>query len=703
MLRSEVNLACALLQDAFGPYVALVGRQLLLCRSLTFLELRDMLPSTSPKNASTHAATKPAGSSTSAGWCVKPLPSNAKNAQTAALPHQGRDEDYCKLRNALLVLVQHNLLQCTPVTSSGNPQAAPPFFSVAAAVQADAAAAQQLHQGATRPGAPSGSVSLNGQAAAGTAATLPATLPHGGVRYSLDGRATLAFLRFPAFAAATEEALGRDAKLLLLQVLKAGRVCMQDAVALAIADPYANDGEDATAQPRGRHRQQELQRCFLQLVSSAFLVQSEPPMPSPVEQQHHQQQDQQQHVQQQQSGSRRRKAEVKPALRKLSSKTADVPAYIADDSDAEQGYEEGGGLPGFLRIMLDEGDVSVKARKTTPSGSASSSNTHAQKQQQLVDSLVLRLQQQRVPFQVNAPLISLLLCKKAVKEFVLARVGNTRLVQATVAALLQAVRLKPQQQLLQRGVDTQQPTPRLDIHCKWSTFDALEAAVAAGLQQQPGASRVSVQKSQLIRLLDGLTKHPDRLLANTIKDGQAAYRLDWTQIRALMQRRILCETVVARCGEKAARVWRRITNATENPAGSPQTYFDEQMIADGCLLPPSGARQAMYALALAGFARFHESDRLPATCTTMSSKHALVISCSLEDTQQQVIDVILRAALNLLERKRAEAQHLAELKCRTQCLSDSEAQQQRLRESAEDLLDANVLKLGEPLAILMDL
>ena len=40
---------------------------------------------------------------------------------------------------------------------------------------------------------------------------------------------------------------------------------------------------------------------------------------------------------------------------------------------------------------------------------------------------------------------------------------------------------------------------------------------------------------------------------------------------------------------------------------------------------------------------------------------------------------------------------------RTQCLSDTEAQQQRLRESAEDLLDANVLKLGEPLAILMDL
>lgn len=98
----------------------------------------------------------------------------------------------------------------------------------------------------------------------------------------------------------------------------------------------------------------------------------------------------------------------------------------------------------------------------------------------------------------------------------------------------------------------------------------------------------------------------------------------------------------------------------------------------------------MYALARAGFARFHESvrmipllrglrrhnqaviaycelfiqDRLPASCTTMSSKHALVISCSIHETQQQVLDLLLRSALNLLDRKRAEGQQLAELRCR---------------------------------------
>lgn len=205
-----------------------------------------------------------------------------------------------------------------------------------------------------------------------------------------------------------------------------------------------------------------------------------------------------------------------------------------------------------------------------------------------MDSLVSRLQQQRVPFKVNIPFISLLLCKKvkhlttetppllqsfllkaqatglvdavplqAVKRFVLARVGDTRLVRAAVTGLLQAVRLKPQQQ--QREVDGQQPNARLDIHssthylgwaayysvvltyvlvllrgfaygaasvveryAEWLTFDTLEAAVTAELQQQQqqqgaGGSRVSVQKSQLIRLLDGLTKHPDHLLATVMK------------------------------------------------------------------------------------------------------------------------------------------------------------------------------------------
>ncbi|CDJ39482.1 hypothetical protein ETH_00036285 [Eimeria tenella] len=241
MYTSEVNLACALLQDAFGPYVSSVGRQLLLCRSLTFLELRDLLPSSSGSS----------GSSSSSAAAA------ASKAKTAAAAHlqQGRDEDYCMLRNALLILLQHNLLHCTPLTPAGGALGPITATAAAAAVHADAAAAaaaaQAQQQGASFPGSAGNSssgtsTSTNSKAncgnvaAAAAAPAAPAAAPlqpHGGVRYSLKVHAALALLRFPAFAAITEETFGSNARLLLLQVLKAGRVCMQDAVALALADP----------------------------------------------------------------------------------------------------------------------------------------------------------------------------------------------------------------------------------------------------------------------------------------------------------------------------------------------------------------------------------------------------------------------------------------------------------------------------------
>ncbi|KAL8441979.1 hypothetical protein Emag_006756 [Eimeria magna] len=890
--------------DAFGPYVARVARLLLLYRSLTFLELRDLLPA-------------PLNNSSSAAGLVKASAAAAKTTAAAAQQQQGREEEYCRLRNALLVLLQHNLLSCSPVSSGGPPTAIPAAAASAAttaaaaagatAAAAESAAAAEQHQPASRPGSSStvnsssntfrlpvtatasDATAATPSAAASAAAAPAAAVPHGGVRYSLCVGAALALLRFPALAAVTGETLGGNARLLLLQIFKAGRICMQDAVALALADPClrllplplrptpllhlvplllrrlhflclvllqlpfaallldycmrvalisaaaaagaadANGDESGTSLSahQAQQRQQELQRCFLQLVSNAYVTQCEPPMPS-VQQQ---QQQQQQQLQQQ---GRKRKAEAKPAVRKLPAKTADVPAYTAEDSDAD-GDDDGEALPGFLLTMLEDSDPAAKARKTGPPSGGSSSNSSSfaasrqmHKQQQLLDSMITRLQQQRIPFKVNIPLISLLLCKKvccagccccrcflllhvlpldlmlllqlyvlllyptaalpaillsrmppllplldwfsdascaaaltaaramavvgeltAVKQFVLARVGDTRLVRAAVTALLHAVRLRPQQQQQQRGDDEwQQPSGKLDVHSK--------AAVTSELQQQQqqqqqgggGASKVSVQKTQLIRLLDGLAKHPDRLLATMMKDGQAAYRLDWKQLRSLMQRRVVCEWVTKgfkqwfhaagkrqpACGggsleqQRAPLQQRKFTLMSKWKAfgwldcfdlwSDGKSHRDSGMHSSSSSSTSSnssttGAEAAMKARAAAA-ARAAEGsndmsdamgvvqDRLPASCSALASKHALVISCSLEETQQQVRDLLLRSAMNLLERKRTESRHLSELRCRTQCLSTWEVQQQRLREAAEDVLDSNILGLGEPLAILME-
>ena len=142
----------------------------------------------------------------------------------------------------LMFLLQHNLLHCTPITPIGGaagPAAATAATGAAAAASAhvDAAASHRQQEASRRGPAGSSNSASNSASSSSSSNSAVAPQPHGGVRYSLNVHAALALLRFPAFAAITEELLGSNARLLLLQVFKAGRVCMQDAVALALADP----------------------------------------------------------------------------------------------------------------------------------------------------------------------------------------------------------------------------------------------------------------------------------------------------------------------------------------------------------------------------------------------------------------------------------------------------------------------------------
>ena len=79
----------------------------------------------------------------------------------------------------------------------------------------------------------------------------------------------------------------------------------------------------------------------------------------------------------------------------------------------------------------------------------------------------------------------------------MARVGDTRLVQATTAALLQAVRLKPHQQQ-QWAADEPQNNARLDVHCSRDRFTHSAAAVAAvNLAAPAGATDVAAATADL--------------------------------------------------------------------------------------------------------------------------------------------------------------------------------------------------------------
>lgn len=291
MDATEVDLACALLEDAFGPLVSRVARVLMLHKAVSFLELRELLP-----QGCIGGGVKQQPSFSPAGVASLPGASSTHQHQQQRMQHDA----YCRLRNALLVLLQHNMLSCSlsappppvagPASSSSScaaanhaltqvpsasaeakttPEKEPADVQQAAVLgqalatdsSAPCAASSSSSSSSSSPssshpgggGGPSSKPSLLSSNAGGTAVVVggacssgsasssppnanPAAVSHGGVRYSLVMEGVLALLWFPAFVAAAEEIHGSDAGLLLLQILKAGRLCMQDAVALAMAD-----------------------------------------------------------------------------------------------------------------------------------------------------------------------------------------------------------------------------------------------------------------------------------------------------------------------------------------------------------------------------------------------------------------------------------------------------------------------------------
>ncbi|KYF42143.1 DNA-directed RNA polymerase III POLR3C [Toxoplasma gondii ARI] len=823
MFRYEVQFACLLLEDAFGPVVSTCARLLLLHGSLTILELRDLflaVPSASGVSPPLSRCSRNAAAF--ASGCGRPS------------THAGQDV-YPLVRNALLVLLQHNLLLVTPIDGQGAPslRAAPQAAGFpgdtgkggrrasvsAVSVQKPPPGKPTRETGkATKPGDPksetgsespclfapdeglevreaetpdlaSAETDLHGptlrpgdlrngdkgaRPADGPGAAAPQ--PHGTIRYSLDLDEVLVRLRYTRFAVHVQQTWGFACRVILLQVMRAGRQCIREAVQSALEDPYTHfdisavsggsglsgDAEDDAAgarkgpggvsAPADRQGAKPLtdlvlRRAFLQLISSSILIQAEPPLhlsPGVLDDQG--QGDLRGGGAVAKSHGRKRGRAAAGGAAGKQQKTRDnrgadgfgnasegedgmgneqasalgVPAYLLNLLGAQG--QASTGRPSHNFASLDElGDSSLSASaalRDTPGSKGSSAlleqqATYTKQQRQVEKQLLERLEEQRVPFRVNTQLLTLALCKQVAESFILARVGDNRLARATVRALLDAgVELlhgeqgpgrRHQTQTLQAEQEaTQQGKARLNFLCKWIKFDAVEQAVKANLEKL-GVKKEAMQKAQLIRLLEALAKHPDRFLQATLHDGQSMYKLNWEELRAVLRRRLLYDAVVARCGEKAGRVWSLMACKHSFMVERSSPFWDDQTVADMALLPPQGARKIFYLLAKEGFARFHESDRLSASATQLSNKHALVVTISSDAAVLQVLQNFYHMALNLLERKCAEAARLLQLQTKGQSLSPEEVLQLRKREAAEDLLEAHLLAMSEPLMILRDL
>ncbi|CBZ54383.1 conserved hypothetical protein [Neospora caninum Liverpool] len=833
MFRYEVQFACLLLEDAFGPIVSACARLLLIHGSLTIVELRDLfLASLSSSGASVHLSFAARNAASAAG------------AGRANSSQAGQDV-YPLIRNALLVLLQHNLLAVTPIDGhlgvalraaqpSGSPgdtgaksgrrgsllsasasavQKQPAAKATRDSARASKADAEQRGEpGSESPclfapdeglepmapesetpdpagagaetglGAQTGHLHelgdlRNGDQGAGrpgeASVAQPAQQPHGTIRYSLLLDEVLVRLRYTRFAVHVQQTWGFACRVILLQVMRAGRQCMQEAVRSALEDPYTHFDISAASGGAGASGDQEgggdargkgeavsvssggceggaprpltdtaLRRAFLQLISSSILIQAEPPLPlSPGDEEA---------ASAKGAGRKRGRAATSGRASKQQKTSQDgrAPAGFGSANDGEDGMGSEQvnalGVPAYLLNLLGaqgqpasgsrshgaaslelgatalgDSDLSPFAALADAPGSNGSSALHEQqrvytKQQKQVErQLIERLEEQRVPFRVNTQLLTLELCKQVAESFILARVGDNRLARATVRALLdggvellhghQGSGRRYQTQTLQAEQEaTQQGKARLSFLCKWIKFDAVEQAVKANLEKV-GVKKEAMQKAQLIRLLEALAKHPDRFLQATLHDGQSMYKLNWEELRAVLRRRLLYDAIVARCGEKAGRVWSLMACKHSFMVERSSQFWDDQTVADMALLPPQGARKIFYLLAKEGFARFHESDRLSASATQLSNKHALVVTTSNDAAVLQVLQNFYHTALNLLERKRAEAARLLQLQTKAQSLSPEEVLQLRKREAAEDLLEAHLLAMSEPLMILRDL
>ncbi|PHJ17721.1 dna-directed rna polymerase iii polr3c [Cystoisospora suis] len=871
MFRYEVQFACLLLEDAFGPVVASCARLLLHHGSLTILELRDLFANSSFSRTSLGSHSTPASRSS----CLQ------------------TQDVYPLLRNALLVLYQHNLLIVTPIDAPASGPAglaasmSPPGGSASGSVSSQAtnrqlreplqkktgtqegratpagedidvtknstdepaataavsgkdsgsgdkspclfepdegletdpaereespAAASSERDGldgrAPQENGISPSLARSSRGAEEETSSSSASAPlsqtsHGMLRYSLALDEVLRRLRYPHFAVYVQKRWGFECRVIFLQVMRAGRQCVQEAVRNALEDPYThfdvsascggNSGPsdtpkngDPTFNPHTSSSSLtdlSLRRAFLRLISSSLLVQCETALPRKTETEDGSGSNgglgasPSRHGTGQGKGTRKRPGSVGAGAKTTAGGgKRGKQQKTAEHSDASNGVsflqhrqeeEEGNGsaaqqnalgIPAYLMNLLagqtdqagrtvsvtpdSPGGTGLQARrKGGAEGSSQAQQRLQQRQQMLVErQLFERLQSQRVPFRVNTELLTLELCKEVravllapgsggavpsskrsvfstvysrlptqvAERFILARVGDNKLARATVRALIEGCvqlvhnRGSPQQAIQADQEASQQGKARLNLFCKWIKFEALEQAVLTNLEKT-GVNRQAVERSQLIRLLEALAKHPDRFLQATVHDGQSMYKLNWDELRIVLRRRLVYETVVARCGEKAARVWSLMACKHPFMVGKNCQFWDDQTVADTALLPPQGARRIFYLLAQEGFVRFHESDRLGATATPLSNKHALVVTTSDDTVVLQVLQDFYQTALNLLERKRAEAACLLQLQTNAHTLSPEDTLHLRKREAAEDLLEAHLLAMSEPLMILRDL
>ncbi|KAF8819306.1 Dna-directed Rna polymerase III POLR3C [Cardiosporidium cionae] len=499
-------------------------------------------------------------------------------------------------------------------------------------------------------------------------------------------------MRYPRFLYFVATQKGHWARSLLCEVMKHGRATLLDTVKSVISNAY-NHIEAVGVDHSATISEQDLKVEFVRLLASNILHKCESFMTDPTSTN----ETQKSVVVSSTTSSRKRRAT------QLTEKNGSKKAKSGDDSNKYEtkvvelqamttkgdSFEENDTLFWPMAPIFDPScNVSSKTGKAE---FASVENPFSNTTKQLLE-LAEKAISEKNAFRVNSQYLTFQLCKQVAENVLTSRMGDNTLVRLTLRALLDRT-----YQMNNDKIESVR-----EVKSQSMSLDEIANAIAQDKAYE--GKLQSASKNTILRILDVLMRHPDQCVSFFVEGSIYRYSVNWIRIRLLLQRRIIFDEIRSSCGDISARIWSLLnfSGAGEMAEGKKRKYWDDQTIAESALVTPHTAREAIYKLADAGMVRLHESDNLSSANTSAANRHSLFISSNEEQCKQQTLHNARKMSLNLLERKQEEIRRILQMSNSMKALSDVEKKELRDRERGDDILEAHFIKLDESLLILCD-
>ncbi|OII72848.1 hypothetical protein cand_010140 [Cryptosporidium andersoni] len=268
-------------------------------------------------------------------------------------------------------------------------------------------------------------------------------------------------------------------------------------------------------------------------------------------------------------------------------------------------------------------------------------------------------------------------------------------------------------------------------------------------------------KSTIIRVLDILVKHTDEFIQYNFNSMGATYKLNIYKIKMIIKYKIILEFITFRLGRFGARIWsmmcnphilkdesKQVPNINETIISNINTvmelnskdennnialltgdikgriYWDDNVLAEKCLLPNNITRSLLYSLSNEKFIRVHHSDTITINnfsednnnnntntnklsnniSLTISqstiNKHGLAYSTSIQSTINEIIYKILKIMLNLFLRCNSQNFKITKLETRSKQLNQLEVEYLRQLHSGLKILYNSIILTDKLLLIL---